>query len=688
VNRPLPSRTGASGGPPRPRTQEPLRTNLPAPATELIGREDELAVLLELLATARLVTVSGPGGVGKTQVALELARRAAEQFNAVWWVALEPILDPNEVMGALARAMGLPDLAGVDPDERVLDHVRARSVLLVLDALEHVIDVAPLIGQVARVGPEVTVLVTSRLPLRVAGENLLVLDPLPVPTGSERELTALSEVGSVALLARRAAAAGTGWALAEDNRFDAAQLCRQLEGLPLALELAAPRLSELDAAAMSRALQEALDAPGGDGDEPPARERGLHAVLQWSVGLLSDTERAVLSRLALFCAGFTASLAQDAFGDVAEELEALVHAGLIRPAPGGRFELLPPVRQFAAALLDAEDEDAAHAAITDALIALAEPFEKRWLVWSGQGRAILDPEAGNIFAELDWAQLMDYGRHARLAAATGWWLSHGGAAEFIRDHLEIALARSTSPVMRARCLQALGTLGGKDSDPTGCLDAADAWHDLDDAEGEFYSAVYAASLYGDAQEGEAQIEVVERCSELATELSGDPDADWILAVLTAEATALLGHPEDAIGPLRSRLTDASPGSLEQSSIASRLAGLELAAQRPAEALAHYGVAIGAAARLGMPLDELIQATMISADLAELGRAEEAATAWAVCELGFDELSWSPHGELRDWYDAVRASVGDDAVAAARERAARMGMERGLAWVGEVARGER
>src|SRR6185437_12667062 len=198
----------------------------------------------------------------------------------------------------------------------------------------------------------------------------------------------------------------------------------------------------------------------------------------------------------------------------------------IRPAPGGRFELLPPVRQFAVALLDAEDEDAAHAAITDALIALAEPFEKRWVVWSGQGRAILDPEAGNIFAELDWAQLMDYGMHARLAAATGWWLSHAGAAEFIRDHLEIALARSTSPVMRARCLQALGTLGGKDSDPTGCLDAADAWHDLDDAEGEFYSAVYAASLYGDAQEGEAQIEVVERCAELAAELSGDPDADW------------------------------------------------------------------------------------------------------------------------------------------------------------------
>jgi hypothetical protein len=198
--------------------------------------------------------------------------------------------------------------------------------------------------------------------------------------------------------------------------------------------------------------------------------------------------------------------------------------------------------------------------------------------------------------------------------------------------------------------------------------------------------VFAASLYGDAGEGEAQLEVLERCTELAARLPDDHDAEWILAVLSAEATALLGHPEDAIEPLLARFAEAPAGSLEQSSIASRLAGLELAAHRPAEALAHYGMAIGAAAALGRPLDQLIQATMIAADLVQLGRSEEAATAWAVCELGFDELSWSPHGELRDWYEAVRDSVGEDAVAAARPRASQMGMERGLAWVGHVARG--
>ena len=169
----------------------------------------------------------------------------------------------------------------------------------------------------------------------------------------------------------------------------------------------------------------------------------------------------------MFSAGFSPSLAEAAFGEVAERLGVLLGAGLVRPAEDGRFEVRPPVRRFAAERIDAEADDAAHAAIADALIAMAEPFEKRWIVMSIEGRTTLNPEAGNIFAELDWAQLMDYGRHARLAASTGWWVNYSSAVELSRDHLEIALARCTDPVMRARCLQALGTLGLKDSDPTG-----------------------------------------------------------------------------------------------------------------------------------------------------------------------------------------------------------------------------
>jgi hypothetical protein len=274
-----------------------------------------------------------------------------------------------------------------------------------------------------------------------------------------------------------------------------------------------------------------------------------------------------------------------------------------------------------------------------------------------------------------------------LAASTGWWMNYSSAAEFSRDHLEIALARSTDAVMRARCLQALGALGLKDSDPTSSLDAADAWHDLGDIEGEFYSTIYAANLYGHAREPEAQIELVERAAELEGRLPDDPDAGWMLAVVRAEAVWLTGHPEEAIGPLLPLFRDAPHGSWKQFWLATRLADLELVLHRPVDALAHYGVAMGVLAPLRSPVGELIQATTVAVALVRMGRVLDAATAWAVCELGFDELSSPPHGAMRDWYDAVRASLGDDDLAAGRRRATQMGMERGLAWVGQVARGE-
>jgi predicted ATPase len=610
-----------------------------------------------------------------------VARRAARDFDAVWFVALEPVPDPNDAMGALARVMELPEVPGVDWAERVLTHLLARRVLLVLDNLDHLHDVAPLVGRLAHAGPDVRILVTSQAPLRVGGEHVLALDPLALPTGGEHELGALRTVPSVALLLERAA---NGFALTEGNRFDVANLCRRLEGVPLALELAARRLPGLEPAAVSGALEQQLEALEDSGDDVPARHRGLRAMLEWTVGRLSDGERALLARLSVFAAGFSLDLARAAYGEIVEELQALADAGLVRVGATGRYEIPPPVRRFAAALLDAEEEDAAHGAISDALIALAEPFETRWLVAAGEGRLALNPEAGNIFAELDWSSLMDYGRHTRLAAATGWWMTHAGAGEYARDHLEIALARTTAAQLRARCLQALSTLGLQDSDPSACLDAADAWHDLADVDGEFYSAIYGAHLYGYAREAEAQMDLLQRCTALAAATPQDRDKRWILDAICAEATSVLGRPEEALDLLRPWLDEAPAGSSMQVWIAGQTADLELVLHQFDSALAHAGLALKAVAPLRSVSDQLGPAVRIAVALLHLGRAEDAATTWAVCELGFDELSWQPRGTTADWFEAVRAGVDEPRLAAGRRSAARMGVDNGLAWVARLA----
>ncbi len=645
---------GAADFPP-PRTMDRIRTNLPAPTTELIGREDELAVLLDLIGTARMVTVSGPGGSGKTRLALEVAQRAAEGFDAVWWVALEHILDPNEVLGALSRTMGLPEVAGVEADERVLDHLRARNVLLVLDNLEHLIEVAPLIGQVARAGPRSGCWSVSQLPLRVAGEHVLALDPLAVPTGSERELSALREVASVALLCERAAATGTGWMLSEENRFDVVRLCRQLEGMPLALELAAPRLRVLDAGALSSRLEESLDALGSGGPDlpaPPARParragvvrgpavRGRAIAAARARGVLGGVHHGAGARLpsATWSTSSTRCSPRGWSGrGTAGGSRCARRCGGSPPSCSMPRTRTPRTRR-------------------SPMPSSPWPSPSRSAGWCtrSEGRLALNPRSGNIFAELDWAQLMDYGRHARLAAATGWWMNYSSAVEFSRDHLEIALARSTDAVMRARCLQALGALGLKDSDPTGSLDAADAWHDLDDVEGEFYSTIYAANLYGHAREPEAQIELVERAAELAGRIARRPRRRVDPRRRPCRGGVAGGSSRGGHRTAAAAVCGCAQWILE--AVLARDAPSRPRARSP-PSRGRAGPLRGGPGRLAplrSPVGELIQATTIAVALLHLGRVAEAAAVWAVCELGYDELSWPPHGAVRR---VVRSGAG-------------------------------
>jgi predicted ATPase/class 3 adenylate cyclase len=675
---------GAAGFPP-PRTLERAHTNIPLPAHGLVGRDEELDELERRVAEQRLVSLVGPGGSGKTRLAIELGRRIGDRFDGAWFVRLAEVSDPEDVPAAIARAAGLPELEGVPPLDRVLDHARDRRLLLVIDNAEHVLDAAPGFARIAAAGDRVRVVVTSQAPLRVSGEHVLRLEPLRLPEAVNGDPGGLADVPSVALLLERARAAGSELVLDASNAADVAELCRQLEGMPLAIELAAARLGVLDPAGLLRRLEQGIDSLGTGGRDLPERQRGLRAVLEWTTGLLEPQERELLAQLSGFASDFTPDLAEAAFGDAVDGLVALVDVGLVRRMGRGRLALRPPVRSFGAELADTGD---AHRAVARVLAELGERFEKRWLLVAGEGRPALNPEAANITGALEWTRDHDPILHARLAAATGWWMTHSNLAVFSRGHLDVALRRVEDPRLRARCLQALGTLGLTVGDPEASARAADAWHELGDAEGEAMSLFYAVTMYGHTSDAAAAMALVERAAAVVATLPGDEGLAWLLDACRADALMMAGRHAEADALVRPLLDRVEPGSWLQFWAATKTADIALEDGRPAEALALYGVAMDVLRPLGTPMSELIQADTTALALARLGRLDDAAIVVAVCDAAHAELSWRPIRSLASALDSAREAVGEERLAAVRRQAASLGLRGGLDHVRALARGER
>ena len=675
---------------PPPRTYGRTRSNLPVRANVLIGRAAEVADLLRRVETEQLITVTGPGGVGKTRLLLELGHEVREQFEQVWFVPAEQCSVPGALFAATVRAIGLAYDQGDDDVSRIADYVARRRVLLLLDNLEQVLDAGPAIARIATAGPDVRVAASSQTPLRVAAERVVRLGPLPAPDGAEHAAEAVAASPAVALLLQRAAALGSSFVLTDANAAEVGRLCAQLEGMPLALELAAARLDLLTPEALSGRLEQSLDALGKGARDLPARQRGLRAMLEWTCGLLSDDERTLLAQLSVFSGGFTAELAEAAFGDCVDELAALVDVCLVIRTDSGRLMCRPPVRRFAAELLAAEgDAMAANAAVCDALAAIAEPFATVWFFHerTAENRRTLNPEGDNIMASLRWAAPADAARHTRLAAAVAWWMAHANLATFGREHLELALSRTEDPVQRATCLQGLGWLVGfAISDPAGCLTAAQAWHDLGDALGEAASLAYAANLYSHARNGEQALATAIRAQEVARAVP-DEGLQWLVETTYAQALNDIGRHDEAIAALRPHLDNAG-GSWRRGMTATLLADAFLAAGRPAEALPLYGQVMKVLGEdVGSRVGELVQADTAVLALAQLGRLDDAAIGVAVCDLAHAELAWPAPGAIGQALETARGLVSDEQLAAGRRHARALGVASGLSWVGKVARGE-
>jgi predicted ATPase/DNA-binding XRE family transcriptional regulator len=425
-----------------------LRASLPTPLTSFIGRERELAEVARLLSEARLVTLTGPPGSGKSRLALAVAHAVADRYaDAAGFVSLASVGNPDLVLSTIASALGLRESGARSASEILMDALANRELLLVLDNFEQIVAAAPVVTEVLEACPGLRVLATSRIRLDVRGERQYVVPPLSLPAPRADFLASVASAEAVRLFVERVQAVNANFRLSDENAGPVAEICRRLDGLPLAIELAAPRIRHLAPEAMLARLKEALGAmrllSGGPRDLP-ARQQTLRDTIAWSYGLLDERERSLLRSLGVFAGGCTLAAAEAVCagkGEVLEGLGSLVDKSLVQAldadTPGGeterRFSMLETIREFALdRLLETADAAITQQRHAAHYLALAEGAEPQ-LVGPAQaaGLARLEREHPNLVSALGWcASTGRIPASVRLVRALSWfWTVRGYLAE-------------------------------------------------------------------------------------------------------------------------------------------------------------------------------------------------------------------------------------------------------------------
>jgi predicted ATPase/class 3 adenylate cyclase len=480
--------TGLPNDFPPPRTLDATPNNLPLQLTSFLGRRREVAEVRELLVANRLVTLTGPGGTGKTRLALQVAAEASDDHpDGVYFAALEPITRPELLLPTIAQAVGTPDPGGASV-QRLADHLGERRILLVLDNFEQVDAGAPLVGDVLAEAPGLTVLATSRSPLRIYGEREYPVPPLGLPDPRHLpDLERFTQFESVALFVERAVAVKPDFVVDNANAPAVAEICVKLDGLPLAIELAAARIRVLTPQAILERLSDRLGLLSGGARDLPERQQTLRGAIAWSHDLLEEPDRSAFARISVFAGGATLEQIEEVCFEPADRwmaldvVTSLVDQSLIREDAAGdtpRFRMLESIRQFAAEQLaaagDAEALRERHAA---AILAFAEAGAPH--VLGAEGRAWLDRyelERDNIRAAMAWA--LDGGHTETalrlLTACWRYWQIRGYLTE-ARSVAERALALPDAtdfPEAREPALEAAGGIAYWQAD----WDTARAWY--------------------------------------------------------------------------------------------------------------------------------------------------------------------------------------------------------------------
>jgi predicted ATPase/class 3 adenylate cyclase len=470
-----------------PASYPPLKTldarmnNLPAQPTPLVGRERELKEVCDLLRTEglRLLTLTGPGGIGKTRLGLQVAAELLDEFeDGVFFVALAPIIDPALVASAIAEPLGVVEAGDQPLKEGLKDYLRRKELLLLMDNFEQVLGGAPLVGELLSACPKFKVLATSRSVLRIYGEQEYPVPPLELPRpGSLPAIDRLSQYEAVRLFIERAKAARPDFSVTDENAPAVAEICARLDGLPLAIELAAARIKLLTPSAMLERLGSRLKLLGGGSRDLPERQRTLRGTIEWSHALLEEGEQLLFARLAVFSGGRTLEAIEavcdakdDLPVDALEGVSSLLDKSLLRQEVGPegepRFVMLETIHEYARERLGASGEaEKTRRLHAEYFLALAEEAEPE-LSGADQLACLERVEADhdNMRAALSWSLEKAPETALRLTGALAhFWEIRSDISEGSR-WLEAALRQSdrvdaaaTDSATRAKLLSEAGT---------------------------------------------------------------------------------------------------------------------------------------------------------------------------------------------------------------------------------------
>lgn len=503
--------------------------NLPVQLTSFIGREQEILDVRQALAEYRLVTLTGPGGSGKTRLALEVAAEMIPQFpDGVFFVALASISDHRLVASTIAQTLHIAEIAGRPIVETIKDYLQGKSLLLLLDNYEQVMFAAPLVAELLVAASQVKILVTSRESLHVSGEREYPVPPLPMPNLKQLPaVEALSQYAAVALFVQRAQAVKPSFRVTSDTAPAIAEICHRLDGLPLAIELAAARVKALSPRAILNRLEHRLDFLTSGARDLPARQQTLRNAIAWSYDLLDEHEQRLYRRLSVFVGGFPMEAVEVVAGEdpknvsLFDQCASLLDKSLLREVEGldgePRFVMLELLREFALEQLKASGEEETirfqHASF---FLEIAEQAEAKMespdqVEWVHR----MEQEHDNLRAALEWSYTAEAAGDicSRLAGSLGYFWEARGYFSEGRERLSAVLATKAAQgrtAARARLLARAAELAYRQSDYAATVELAEEslaiCREVDDRQGiasvliKLGNAATEAGDYGSASE--------------------------------------------------------------------------------------------------------------------------------------------------------------------------------------------